>query len=68
MDRELEDLRVLAITWNMGGSDNKNLFQGQFEKLFPDVDQFQMVFFSSQECLGNKMNFRINQLELHLKS
>lgn len=60
------DERVLAITWNFGGS-SENVFQDQMDKFLPDVADFSMVFIAGQECLANRMTGRMNQLELHLK-
>jgi len=64
---EDKDFKVLAITWNMGGSD-KDLFGNQqsLEDFLPNVTDYDLVFLSSQECLAGKMNRRIQQLELFL--
>lgn len=57
---EAKDFRVMAITWNMGGSD-KELFGSQqlLEAFFPNVENFDLVFLSGQECQQVKMNRRI---------
>jgi len=53
------DMKVLSITWNMGGSE-KPLFEGdQLSKLLPDVEQYGLVFVAAQECLQSKMTMRI---------
>ena len=57
----------MAITWNMGGSD-KELFgsQQQLEDFLPDIEDFDLVFLSGQECSVGKMNRRIQRLEMFL--
>ena len=62
---EIQDLRVLSITWNMGGSD-KPILNNQVQKLLPDVEQFDLVFFAAQECVGGKITQRHQQMELYL--
>jgi hypothetical protein len=60
-------MKVLAVTWNMGGSD-KDLFGNQqtLEAFLPNVTDYDLVFLSTQECLAGKMKTRIQQLELFL--
>lgn len=55
----LTDMKVLSVTWNMGGAE-KPLFEGdQLSKLLPDVEQYGLVFVAAQECLQSKMTMRI---------
>ena len=67
IEYDCDDLKVLSITWNMGGS-TENVFVSQLETLLPNPQEHNLVFFASQECLGNKMTARVQQLEAYMKS
>ena len=67
IEYDCDDLKVLSITWNMGGS-AENVFVSQLETLLPNPQEHNLVFFASQECLGNKMTARVQQLEAYMKS
>lgn len=47
---KVKDLKIMAVTWNMGGTD-ADLFQTQLTTFFPNVQDYDMVFLASQECL-----------------
>ena len=63
---DVKDLKVLSITWNMGGSD-KPVFKDQLSKFAPDVEHIDLIFFAAQECIRSEIAARISQLELYLK-
>lgn len=42
-----DDMRILSVTWNMGGAE-KPVFEGnQLPNLLPDVDKYDLVFVAS---------------------
>ena len=51
----------------MGGA-TENVFMNQLDTLLPNPQEHSLIFFASQECLGNKMTPRVQMLESYMKS
>ena len=65
--RQAGDLKMVAITWNMGGSESE-LFGPQLPMLLPQIEESgDMVFFAAQECLQSRMTRRIQELDAYMK-
>lgn len=62
----MDDLRVLATTWNMGGAKLPDFERDLRQKMFACVQEFDLVFFSAQECIRSQRFNRIVQLEAYM--
>ena len=45
-----DDLKVLAITWNMGNAEAFILLN-QLPQLLPNAEDYDMIFMTTQECM-----------------
>ena len=52
----------------MGGAHENVWLPEQLEVMLPNVTDYDMVFVSVQECIGNRMTNRCNALEMYLRN
>lgn len=49
------------------GTSEKNIFQSQMDKFFPDVENTDLIFIAAQECAQGKISSRVGEIEMHLR-
>ena len=51
----------------MGGANENMTANEHLDKMLPDVANYDLLFFSSQECIGKRLTNRVAALEAYLR-